>query len=257
MDSEHRHELHRNDLAKLIADAPEYLKKNQKIIIYAAVVAVLVLISAYMTIYKNKSQELQYQAQVTAGIQNISMVKMKTAQGLSKGVDNSMMLSSSASKLIGDSEQINNDLLKAIAQIKAGNTLRAELHYKPLVPEKPVIKYQVNQATQHYLEAIKLAGNDNNIIAIAKLGLGLCQEELGNFEEAKRIYSEIASDEKFNVSPAQTTANNRLNTMANYTKAVTFLPAPPKPIQGTTEGIGFDTDTVLESLNITPADSNK
>ncbi|GAI87402.1 unnamed protein product, partial [marine sediment metagenome] len=56
----------------------------------------------------------------------------------------------------------------------------------------------------------------------AKFGLGLCEEELGNFVEARQIYSDIAANSDFEATTAAAAAKRRLNTMAGYQQKVVF-----------------------------------
>lgn len=258
MDSEHRHELKRNELAQIIANAPEYIKKNQKAIIYVAVVAILVIVSAYMTIYRKQAEDLQSRSNISISMVKFGQAKQAIARNAAGTEELSARFSTAASKLIGDAENLSNDLLKALAYIKAADIQRIELLYKSGTPEKAIIESQINLAMSNYNKAIDLAKNDINITAIAKIGIALCQEELGNFDQAKAIYAELANEEKYAVSPASAQAEARLNTIDDYKNKVTFLPALPKTESKILESeLGIDGASILEGLNVVPADSNK
>lgn len=90
---------------------------------------------------------------------------------------------------------------------------------------------------------------------MAKLGLGLCQEDIGNFDEAKKIYSEIAGDPQYKATGAFYEASLRLGTMDDYKTPVVFAPAPPK-LQITDDANTtpeLAPESVLEGLNLAPA----
>jgi tetratricopeptide (TPR) repeat protein len=254
MKSEHRHELHTNELAKWISEFPEYVQRNQKMIIYIAVVIVLVIISAWLTVFKNKGQALQSQAQAVINIQESVGDKYKVIQSAQEGTDSSMLLSSRTSKLIAESELVDNPNLKALIYIKAADLLRAELMFKAVEPEKPVIENQLKKASEYYNTAIKLADENKNLVAMAKLGLGLCQEDIGNFDEAAKIYSEIATDSQYKASGAFYEAGLRLATIGDYKTPVAFAPAPPKPqVVEDANTPELAPESILEGLNIAPA----
>jgi hypothetical protein len=67
------------------------------------------------------------------------------------------------------------------------------------------------------------------LAAAAKFGLGLCSEELGNFEQARQIYSDITANADFEGTVAVVQAKRRLETIADYEQKVVFKPAP-KPV---------------------------
>lgn len=254
MKSEHRHELHTNELSKWISEFPEFIQRNQKMIIYIAVVVVLVIISAWLTVFKNKGQVLQAQAQAAINIQESVGDKYRMIQNAGDGTDTSMLLSSRASKLVAEAELIDNPNLKSLIYIKAADLLRADLMFKAVQPEKPIIENQMKKASEYYNTAIKFAGDNKNLVAMAKLGLGLCQEDMGNFDEAAKIYSEITSDSQYKASGAFYEANLRLNTMADYKTPVAFAPAPLKPqVSEEAQTPELAPESVLNGLNIAPA----
>ena len=61
---------------------------------------------------------------------------------------------------------------------------------------------------------------------MAKFGLGLCEEELGNFEKAAKIYRGIVDDMAFEGIATVDQAKQRLDTMAAYQTQVVFRTIP-------------------------------
>ena len=84
-------------------------------------------------------------------------------------------------------------------------------------------------AKASYEKAIEKAGGDPTLTAKAKYGLGLCEEELGNFTEAEKIYQEIVSDKNLEGTVGYAEARHRLAIMSDYEQPVTFKPAPKPP----------------------------
>jgi hypothetical protein len=75
------------------------------------------------------------------------------------------------------------------------------------------------------------ASSNPPLRAAAKFGIGLCEEELGNFDKARQIYGEIADDPDFEGTVTVEQAKLRLDTMDEYAADITFKPAPkPKPV---------------------------
>jgi hypothetical protein len=117
--------------------------------------------------------------------------------------------------------------MAALALIKRAEALRAELHYGTV--EEKYLTSQTNLAKTSYTQALEKCSTDPSLAAAAKFGLGLCAEELGNFEQARQIYSDITANADFEGTVAVAQANRRLETMADYERKVVFKPAP-KPV---------------------------
>jgi hypothetical protein len=70
-------------------------------------------------------------------------------------------------------------------------------------------------------------------MATATLGLGLCEEEIGNFATAEQIYRDITANSDFEGTVAVEQAKWRLETMDDYKQEIAFKPPPtpatPKP----------------------------
>jgi hypothetical protein len=62
--------------------------------------------------------------------------------------------------------------------------------------------------------------------ATAEFGLGLCEEELSNFQEARQIYQSIVANAGYEGTVANAAAQHRLETMDDYRQKVVFKPAP-------------------------------
>jgi tetratricopeptide (TPR) repeat protein len=111
-----------------------------------------------------------------------------------------------------------------------------ELHYRPVSVSQDDLQAQIDLAKEGYLGAIQKAQGNPSLAAMARYGLGLCEEELGNFDQAEKIYRELATDPLLAATATAAAAKFRLETMAEYKEPVVFKPAPQATV-GRTESI--------------------
>jgi tetratricopeptide (TPR) repeat protein len=228
MKSEHRHELKTNELAEWIANFPQWAQENLNTIIYAAACIMLVaVIYFYYGWYNNRTINLERQT-FTGLMSSISQSKAGILQAQSQGYDSSSLLFNPARDLRTIADKTKNNQMGALAQIKAADALRMELHYRLGSASPQEAAGQINDAKAAYTAAITKAAGNKVLTAQAKFGLGLCEEELGNFEQAKQIYAEIVSNAEYKSTVAAVQAKQRLKTMDDYKQQVVFkaLPAP-------------------------------
>jgi hypothetical protein len=163
----------------------------------------------------------------------LALSKVQVLQAHARGSDLSFILiqpNGPAENLKTFAENTKNMQMAALALIKRAEALRAELHYRLGPVAKQNVVAQVAQAKASYTAAIQKASSNPSLIATAKFGLGLCEEELGNFEQAAQIYRNLTTSPDFEGTVAKTAAKHRLDTMADYKGKVVFRPSPkPKP----------------------------
>ncbi|MHC4394732.1 MAG: tetratricopeptide repeat protein [Planctomycetota bacterium] len=248
MKSEHRHELKTNELAEWITEFPQWVKKNLRWIIYITVLVVVVA-AAYVWKWHEKNVVLvQRETGLTKLVAEVSNRKIQIIQGQAQGVDTSYTLLQTADNLqvIGENEK--NDQMAALAFIKQAEALRMELHYRLGTVSKTDITERIKQAKVCYTKAIEKSSSNPSFMAAAKFGLGLCEEEIENFEKAKQIYHDITANSDFEGTVAMAQAKRRLETMDDYKQKITFKitpkPAAPKPAL---------TEPVQPQIQINPA----
>ena len=162
------------------------------------------------------------QLSLTQFASELSQAKMRLLEAQSQGEDRSYLLLQNSDRLQEIAREAKNDYLAAFALIKSAETLRMELHYRlGEVPQQDVVM-QIGRAKDIYNQALVKAGADPSYAASAKFGLGLCEEELGNFDQAKQIYQGIIMDSSLEGTLAAAQAKQRLNTMADYRTKVVF-----------------------------------
>lgn len=238
MKSDHRHELKTNELADWLSHLPEWTKEN---LITIVIVAAFIIAAAGFygwRLYSKNVVQAGEQAEFTNLLNQVSSGKMQILQGQqSQGRDFSFVLLQPANSLQSFAEKTSNKRMAALALIKRAEALRAELHYGNV--EEQYIINQTNLAKTSYTEALEESSTNPSLAASAKFGLGLCAEELGNFDQARQIYQDIAGNPDFKNTIAIIRAKRRLETMADYQKNIVFKPEPKVP-ESTTQTIPTD-----------------
>jgi tetratricopeptide (TPR) repeat protein len=224
-----QHKLKTNELAEWIFSLPQQIKENLQTIIYSVVIIIVVAAAAFYYLYQKNTASVKGQIALTRAINAMAMGKSQIVQAQMQGIDISYNLIQTADELDVVAQGAKSSLMAALALIKRAEALRIELHYRPGSVNKETLTAQINLAKASYNKAIEKAAGDPSLTATAKFGLGLCEEELGNFTEAEKIYHEITSNKGFEGTIAAAQAKHRLETMNDYKQPVTFKPAPQPP----------------------------
>lgn len=235
MKSEHRHELKTNELAEWIGNLPQWARENRRMIIYVSVVAVLVIGSASWYWYNKNVESVREQVKLTSLIAQLPQSKMRIVTARARGVDTSIiiiMLIQVADNLQSAARRAKDDQIAALALIKHAEARRTALHYSQGTVTSAELKAAINRAKAGYSEALQKASPNVSLMATARFGLGLCEEELGNFEGAEQIYRDVVADPNFEGTVAVSQAKLRLETMADYQQKIVFKASPkPKPAE--------------------------
>ena len=223
MKAEHRHELKTNELADWLGNLPQWSKDNIVSII-AVAMAIVLSAGAYYYFGSRKqsisdAEQQRFTQLVTQMLQSKREVMVTHEQG--KG-DTSFMLLSLAKDLVSFSNTAKDPQRSAFALVQAGEAVRSELHYrsKPISPGEK--KQQIDLAKGHYSNALGKGLGSKSFEAMARFGLGLCEEEMDNFTEAQRIYTEIISNSDYEYTPAFLKAKDRISGLEQYRKPVIF-----------------------------------
>ncbi len=222
MKSEHRHELKTNELAQWIAGFPQWVRQNLKMIIYVSVVVVLVAGTYIYKRYQKSVVAVKKQVDFTNLVMQLPQRKLQILRSQTQGLDTSYSLLQIADYLQASGQNTNNDAMAALAFIKEGDVLRMELHYRLETVAEQDLQKQIEKARSCYERAVEKASQNPALLARAKYGLALCAEELGSFEKARQIYSDIADNPRFEGTTAMAAAKHRLDAMTDYQAKVTF-----------------------------------
>ena len=223
MDSERRHELQKNQLADFINNMPEWIKDRNNII-YIAVIVVLVAISFYLWLnpgQKVSREQLEF-AELTEQLQ---IGKLKAATAKTASPASIQDITSASAKLQAISSNLDDKQSQALALIKAGEAARAEAHFATTT-DKKAIENQMDKAKKAYQDALDKSNGSVLLVSLANFGLGITEEELGNYEQARTYYSKIAHDPNFTGTPGAPLAAKRLAVMDDYKGNFVFVDAP-------------------------------
>ena len=249
MDTKHRHELKTNELADWIGHLPEFFRKNyMQVIGVALIIAGLVGVPIFNRVRRNTIAK-QY-AETTSLIQQITQAKIMVIRNAGMGMQNALLVSASA--LETAAKEAKNPHSAALAFIKRAEALRTDLHYQPGNVERSVVQAQVSQAKKAYEQAIEKAQGNNTLVAMARLGLGLCAEEVGNFNQAQQIYQQIASNQDFEGTVFGAQAQLRLELIDDNKAKFVFVTAPAPSLAPAQTPLQMpeilDTDTPAEMV---------
>jgi hypothetical protein len=235
MKAQHRHELKTNVLAEWIGNLPEWVKSNYKTIIIVCAVVVVAFGSYFYFVYERKAASAREQLRLTELTRRARLIKADViGQRQSGGQDISYLLLQVANELEGFARGAKEDGRAALALIERGAALRAELHYRAETVRAGDLQTQINLAKVSYDEALGKLSSNSCLAAQAKMGLGLCEEELSNFEGARQIYEDLVGNPEFESTTAVVQARGRLGVIDEYKERVVFRaapkPTPPAPL---------------------------
>jgi tetratricopeptide (TPR) repeat protein len=222
MKAERRHDLRTNELAEWLGHFPEFWRENYRMVIYVTVVLIIVAVAVYFKWYRERIDLMRNRSEVTEYIARVAQSKIDTILGVRQGVDFSNRLLEVADALDTASASVDDPVSSALALCKRAEALRAELHYRPYSLEPQAVKIQVNQAVKCYEKALVKARGNAGIEAMAKLGLGLSAEELGDSAKAKDVYREIVDNPDYQGSVFVSQAEKRLEEIEEYSGEVYF-----------------------------------
>jgi len=251
MKSEHRHELKTNELAEWLSNLPQWTKQNLiTIICVSALVVVLAGVYLWRSYNKNILQ-VRERTEFTNLINQVSGAKIQIVQASAQGRDLAFMLIQLAKNLDTFAQNTKNNRMAAMALVKRAQALRAELHYGTV--EQQYIEEQTEKAQDSYTVALERSRTNPVLAAAAEFGLGLCAEELGNFEEARDIYGKIVANPDYEGIVTVAQAQRRLKTMADYEQKIAFVPDPnPEPVAASQPSIDITPAEVKLPANIIP-----
>jgi len=254
MDSEHRHELKTNDLADWMAHIPEFLKQNASMIIGVALIVIAFLTWPMFTRMR-QAADITKAAAVTESIQALEREIYTVAQAAEKDdaarQEATSALLVKANALLEQAAKIDNPDLAALAQIKAAQVLRTELQVRAGRVSVEEVQTRIGQAQEAYQKALKSAGTPT-LEAMAKLGLGLCAEELGQRDAAAAIYKEILDTPAFKATVFPAQAQQRLDGLKDNLETFVFTPVPVEPQAAASPTVEVAPQATAPATEVTP-----
>ena len=244
MKSEHRHELKTNELAEWISNLPTWAKENAIVLIVVGVLA-----GGVVYFFWNQSstlaKEQKNRAEFTESLSRLLEVKNRVAAESSGADDMPLLLT--AENLLRVADSSTSDGMAAFALIKRAEALRSAVFIQTRQTPEDLAR-QIEDAQASYRDAQARAVNHKALLASATYGLGLCAEELRQFDEAAQIYRDMIADSNLQGTAAQASAEYRLKTLDRYRSEIVFNEAPAEvnlapvtiSLDGTPPEIVFD-----------------
>ena len=279
MKSEHRHELKTNALADWMAHLPEWSKKNAKPLIGGTALVAVIVVAVLWSQYNNTVLAQAHRSQFTNDLANLEVMVMQVAQSSTQGDDMSINLGESSVNLSELAKNAASDSMAALAYLKQAEMLREQIHFEQGQPSNATIAERIGTAKEAYSNALAKAKDNRTLMSLAQYGLGLCAEELGEFDEAKRLYEALISEATYAGTLGRASAENRIKSMSSFDGIIVFpvveeevaeIPLPelsqgidsnlPAPIVGPEIGPALpETEASVPSPNTIPvpaADAN-
>jgi tetratricopeptide (TPR) repeat protein len=234
MKAEHRHDLKTNELAAWLGNLPAWANQNLKTIIYVTVVVVLVLASFFYYRYQKTVVASREQVNLTALLSQLPQHKAFIAQKQTKGEDNAFTLLNLTDGLDSIAKTASSDAVAAMALIKNAEIMRTELQFRFGSVSQQDLATQIGKAKESYTKALDIylkRSPNPSLEALAKIGLGLCEEELGNPDGARKLYQEVATGAAYEGTTPAAAAKQRLVAMNSFTEKLVLKPMPRTKIQ--------------------------
>ena len=229
MKAEHRHDLKTNELAAWLGNFPAWANQNLRTIIYVTVVVVLVLASFFYYRYQKTVVAAREQGNLTTLLSQLPQQKAFIAQKQMQGEDNSFTLLNLTDEFDGIAKSASSDAVAAMALIKNSEILRTELQFRFGSISQQDIATQIGKAKENYTKALDVylkRSPNPSLEALAKVGLGLCDEELGNPDGARKLYQEVATGAAYEGTAPAAAAKQRLIAMDSFTEKLALKPMP-------------------------------
>lgn len=227
MDSQHRHELKTNELAEGLSHLPGLLKDNANTIIGVLLIATALITWPMLSKMANR-KDLAERAAVS---QSIQMLDQDVRSILQSPADDIPARSEALNTYLVNADELLNKAadtdipnLAAMAQVKAAQAIRTELHLRQEVTAE-MLESQVQKSADAYQKALETAESPT-IRAMAQFGLGLCSEELGQTDQAADIYQQIIDDESYKATTLPTQAQHRLDAIEENSESFNFAEVP-------------------------------
>jgi tetratricopeptide (TPR) repeat protein len=259
MKADHRHELKTNELADWLIHLPEWLKQNRTSLISTATILIVAAMVYFWMFYQKNIASARTQIRLTNLVSQLPRQKAEIIRAMAQKTDQSYVLIDLARDLQDFAEGAGQGDMAALALIERGEALRMELHYRLGEVSLEETAKQIGLAQASYTQALEKAPTSATLIADARFGQGLCEEELGHLDKAREIYRDVAENSAYEGTAARAAAANRLETMDDYKGIVAFKPAPepPTPAQASAPVIRLGPgDANVPAVTVVPGDAN-
>jgi hypothetical protein len=211
MDAETRHQLKQNEFAEALSRLRDFTDAR---FWYCVIVIVIVAggWAGYRLWRKQQATMLESNWNQLLGIRMMD----PGAVGESVNQLNALITDNSDPKLV------------AAARLRLGNALTLQALSDPVRRES-----LLREAVEVYAAIANAPDAPDSIAAGATYALGTAHESLREFDEARRTYEALGTEERFAETPFKEMAAQRLETLDELTVKVEFMPGqapPPQPV---------------------------
>jgi len=216
MRAERRHELQTNTLAEYIAEAVQYIRDRwQWVVVAALAVAVLAAVSAYWRYSANVRRQQGWTALLA--LMNTSSLEQPDY----------------LNRLEQLARSYRDPALKAMAWAQLGARLLEEADNAELKGDSKAAEGYRRRAELAFQTTLKQSGWHRDAVAIARLGLAALYERRGDFDAAKAQYEAILTEDRFDQTPYQAQALEKVAELARL-RDLPALAAASQPSQART-----------------------
>ena len=174
MKSNERHDLRRNELVELLSDPRELARRYG----LTTLIVIVALGIAIWFIYRASGSQDRKWRQAWSSLQ------------MAESPPNEEQLK----EIVGDAKA--DPLIRAWANAKRGALLYNKSRQGEYSGDKAAREELLSQAISCYEQALQIGQERPEVVGQATVGLALCQEELGQFEQARAGYESIISQEQ-------------------------------------------------------------
>lgn len=228
MNSEERHKLHTNELGEAIEEMPEILRKHWLAIGGIIVLIIVVLVSWTGLKHSIKTNQIKNQ-------QALAKIVVSRNKSIVSSVGNDLNYHP-ASEAVSFRDMAAGNSSSPIgynAAIQEGKTILSKLYFSKeyMTPEQ---KAEICQKAKDVFDAVgQKYSNNASAVCQSKIGLAAVATELGQYDEAEKLYNSILEHKDALASTAfPAMAEVRLAKLAEIkeVKDIDFPPAPePEP----------------------------
>ena len=211
MDADTRHQLKQNEFAEALSRLRDFTDAR-----FWYCVIVIVIVAGGWAGYR------LWQSQQATILENnwsqLLAIRMMDPGGVGESVNqlNALITDNSDPKLV------------AAARLRLGNALTLQALLDPLRRES-----LRREAVEVYAAIANTPEVPDSIAAAATYALGTAHESLREFDEARRTYEALGTEERFAETPFKEMAAQRLETLDGVTVKVVFMAGqapPPRPV---------------------------
>jgi len=261
MKAKDRHRLKTNELAQTMSELIDYIRQHGNRLLTIAVILLVVVVGGGWWLRSRTTQQRQQHEQLAAQLQRTSLMQVEAAQRAQLGSELADEQPAAApydaetvSAVLGNlSQEAQGAAVGMTALLAQAEVARSALYFseQDISPgQKSELCAQVRDI---YNQILQQYPHETWVVGFARMGLALVDEELGQWDQARQKYEEIAADdgEKLAGTAFPRLAQKRLDILDDISIPIDLPLTPPVPEFDLNDLIPSDLD-ILPEPNILP-----